>query len=74
MSDAAEQVVELRDALERDERELDAAVRELAGAARRLVGPADWIRENPFAALVGALAIGWWLGARERRRRRPEER
>ena len=70
MSDAAEKVVELRDRIQHDEQELDAAVRDLAGAARRLIAPADWIRQNPHLALTGALAIGWWFGYRDRLRLR----
>ena len=69
MSDPVEQVGQLRDRVQRDEQELDAAVRELAGAARRLADPADWIRDHsvewirahPWVALLGATALGLLL-------------
>jgi hypothetical protein len=70
MSDPAEQVAELRDRVEKKERELEDAVRELAGAARRSVGPAHWLRENPLLCLTGAFAFGCWIGSRVRRKGR----
>jgi ElaB/YqjD/DUF883 family membrane-anchored ribosome-binding protein len=66
VSDPAEQVVVLRDRVQRQEQELEAAVRELAGAARRF-GPADWIRESrwirahPWTSLLGATGLGFLL-------------
>jgi hypothetical protein len=74
MSDPAERVAFLRDRVEEQEKELEAAVRDLKDAAKRIVGPAEWVRERPLLCMSGALAVGWWLGrrggARPRRRRR----
>ncbi len=69
MSETAERVAMLRDRLDEEEKELEAAVRDLKLAARRIAGPAEWIRERPLPFLAGALALGWWLGARGRARR-----
>jgi len=66
MSDPAAEVALLRKRIERQEQELESAVRELAGAARRSVAPTHWVRENPFLGLAGALVVGWWLGRRAR--------
>jgi len=62
--DPAERVAFLRDRIEAQERELEAAVRELKVAAHRIVGPAEWVRERPLLCMSGALAFGWWLGSR----------
>jgi hypothetical protein len=70
MSEAAERVEVLRDRVEAEEKELEAAVRDLKLAARRIAGPAEWIRERPLPFLAGALAIGWWLGRGRARRMR----
>lgn len=67
MSDATERVSVLRERVEEQERELGAAVHDLKVAARRVVGPVTWLRENPLPLVAGALALGWWLGARGRR-------
>ncbi len=69
MSDPAERVAVLRNRVEEEEKELVAAVGELKVAARRMVGPAHWVRERPVQFLAGALVIGWWLGGRARTRR-----
>ena len=69
MSETAEHVAVLRDRVEAGEKELEAAVRELKVAARR-IGPAEWVREHPLPCLVGALALGWWLGRGRNRRSR----
>jgi hypothetical protein len=70
MSDAAERVSVLRERVEEQERELDAAVSDLKVAAQRVVDPVEWLRRNPLPLLAGALALGWWLGARGRGQRR----
>ena len=73
MSDSTESLAILRDRVEEQEQELEAAVRELGVAARQSVTPASWIRERPVLCLTGALALGWWLGRQPRsagRRRR----
>lgn len=73
MSDATEPLAILRDRVEEQEQELEAAVRELGVAARQSVTPAGWIRERPLLCVTGALALGWWLGSLRRgagRRRR----
>ena len=70
MSDPAQRVMLLRDRVEEQEKELEAAVRDLMVAARRMVGPAEWVRENPLSFLGGALVFGWWLEGRGRRHRR----
>ena len=57
----------LRDRVELQEKELEAAVRELGVAARKTVTPASWIRERPLLCMTGALALGWWLGSQWRR-------
>jgi ElaB/YqjD/DUF883 family membrane-anchored ribosome-binding protein len=63
VSDPAEQVVVLRDRVQRQEQELEAAVLELAAAARRF-GAAEWIRESqwirahPWTSLLGATGLG----------------
>lgn len=73
MSDATAPLAILRDRVEQQEQELEAAVRELGVAARQSVTPASWIRERPLLCVTGALALGWWLGSHRRgtgRRRR----
>lgn len=70
MSDAAERVSVLRERVEEQERQLGAAVSDLKVAAQRVIDPAEWIRRNPLPVLAGALALGWWLGARRRGQRR----
>jgi len=70
MPDPAVQVAVLRTRVGERERELEAAVRDLKLAARRMVGPAEWVRENPLAFLGGALVFGWWLEGRGRRHMR----
>jgi hypothetical protein len=70
MNDPAGRVAVLRDHVEEEEKELAAAVRDLKVAARRMVGPAHWVREHPVQFLAGALVLGWWLGGRARTRRR----
>ena len=70
MSDADEQVAVLRIRVEQEERELGAAVKELALAARRSVDPGAWVRERPVLWMLGAIAVGWWVGSRTRKRRR----
>lgn len=67
MSDSADSVAALRDRVEVQEKELEAAVRELGAAARHSVTPASWIRENALLCMTGALALGWWLGSQRRR-------
>jgi hypothetical protein len=69
MSETAEHVAELRDQVEAEEKELEAAVHDLRLAARR-IGPVEWIREHPLPCLAGALALGWWLGHGRNRRTR----
>jgi hypothetical protein len=66
MADPTEQVSILRDRVEEQERELEAAVRDLKVAARRIVGPSEWVREKPLLFMSGALAFGWWLGSQRR--------
>lgn len=70
MPDPAEQVAVLRSRVDERERELEAAVHGLMLAARRMVGPAEWVRENPLPFLGGALMLGWWLEGRGRRHAR----
>lgn len=73
MPDPAARVSILRDRVEEQEKELEAAVHDLKVAARRVIGPAEWVRERPLLCLSGALALGWWLGSQRRttgRRRR----
>jgi hypothetical protein len=64
MPDPAEHVAFLRDRIEAQEEELEAAVRDLKDAASRMVGPTEWLKERPLLCLSGALAFGWWLGSR----------
>jgi hypothetical protein len=68
MADAAE-ITALRETEEQRERELEAAVRDLKAAAKRIMGPTEWLREHPLPFLAGAVLVGWWLGGRGRRRR-----
>jgi hypothetical protein len=73
MADPAERVSILRDRVEEQEKELEAAVRELKVAARRMVGPSspsEWVRRKPVLCVTGALALGWWLGSPRRRSER----
>lgn len=70
MSDPAERVSELREQVEEQERELGAAVRDLKLAARRVVSPLEWLTESPVPRLAAAIALGWWLGSRSRKRRK----
>jgi ElaB/YqjD/DUF883 family membrane-anchored ribosome-binding protein len=67
MSDTAERVSALSDRIEEEEKELGAAVRDLKEAARRMVGPTEWIRERPLPFLAGAMGLGLLLGIRARR-------
>jgi len=60
----------LRGRVKREELELEAAVRELAAAAKQSIAPTHWIRESPLASLTGALLIGFWWGSGYGRRRR----
>jgi hypothetical protein len=69
MADAAE-IAALRLTIEERERELEAAVRDLKVAAKRIIGPSEWFREHPLPFLAGAVLVGWWLGGRGRGRRR----
>ena len=55
MSDPVDPVAALRDRVEVQEKELEAAVRELGAAARHSVTPASWIRENALFCMTGAL-------------------
>ena len=64
MNDAAPTVSALRDRVEEDRRALEAAVADLKQAARDGIGPSRWLRERPLPALLGALALGLWLGSR----------
>jgi hypothetical protein len=68
--ESAERVTLLRDRVEEQEKELEAAVRELKVAARRMVGPSEWVRRKPVLCVTGALALGWWLGSPRRRSER----
>jgi hypothetical protein len=70
MSDPAEEVTVLRELVDEEEQELGAAVRDLAGAARRSLEPVNWIRENPIPWLAGAVLCGFWIGRRSHRRER----
>ena len=70
MHESAERVTLLRDRVEEREKALEVAVRDLLGAARRMVGPAEWVRERPLPFLGGALVLGWWLEGRGRRHMR----
>lgn len=67
MSDTAERVSALRDQIHEEEKELGAAVRDLKEAAKRMVGPGEWIREKPLLFLAGAMGLGLLLGIRARR-------
>jgi hypothetical protein len=70
MTDATAEIAELRETVEQRERELEAAVRDLKAAAKRVIGPTEWFREHPLPFLAGAVLVGWWLGSRGRERRR----
>jgi hypothetical protein len=69
MADVAE-VEALRQTVEQRERELEAAMRDLKAAARRMIGPSEWFHAHPLPFLAGAAMVGWWLGGRRRERRR----
>ncbi len=56
----------LRDGVERQQRELRVALATLATATRDAANPRHWIRENPFLCVLGAFALGHWLGGRTR--------
>jgi hypothetical protein len=56
----------LRDGVESQERELRVAFAAMATVTRASVSPKRWIRDNPFACVLGALALGHWLGGRAR--------
>jgi hypothetical protein len=68
MTAVSEPLAVLRDRVEEQEQELEAAVRELTVAARRSVTPAHWIRARPLLCMSGALAMGFWWGTRRRGR------
>jgi len=70
MGESADPVAELRDRVEQEEKQLEAAVRDLKVAARRGVSPGRWVRENPLPFVAGAFAFGWWMGRRRATRRR----
>jgi hypothetical protein len=69
MADTAE-ITALRENVEQRERELEAAMQDLKVAARRMIGPTEWVRDHPLPFLAGAVFVGWWLGGRGRQRRR----
>lgn len=54
----------LRAGVERQRHELRVAVAELGTATRASVDPKHWIQQSPFVCVVGALALGLWLGGR----------
>ena len=53
---------ELRHNMEEHREELRLAVDELRVAAKKWTDPGDIVREHPVPWLVGALAVGLWLG------------
>lgn len=59
-----EQVAEIRQNMEMHKAELRAAMNELAEAARSWTDVGDPVRERPARWLLGAAAVGWWLGWR----------
>lgn len=50
--------------VEESRQELSRALGDVEGIIRRSVSPARWITERPLPWLLGALALGLWLGAR----------
>lgn len=50
--------------VEESQQELTQAIGDLEGIVRRSVDPARWIAERPLPWLLGALALGLWLGSR----------
>ena len=58
MNDPSDPVATLRERVEIQERELEAAVRELAAAARHSVARSSWIREHAWMSMLGAAALG----------------
>lgn len=72
MSDTTLPVLADRHALTADlevrRRELAAATRDLRIAAARWVDPREYVQARPMTWVVGAGLVGFWLGARRRRR------
>jgi hypothetical protein len=55
---------ELRAAIRRDEAQLRDAVEDLELSVSQSLDLASRIAERPYAWLLGALALGFWRGAR----------
>lgn len=66
MSRAHSQLCSLREDVARQERELRTAFSELSVATRAAADPTRFIRGRPFPCVLGAFALGLWLGGRAR--------
>lgn len=62
--DRRERSGQVRALVERDRRELRAAVRELKDAVRTQVPAGPGVGDRPYTWLLGTFLIGLWLGAR----------
>jgi hypothetical protein len=66
VSPSKTRLLALRTDVARRETALRSAVSDLGVATRSAADPKHWIRERPFACVVGAFAVGLWLGGRGR--------
>lgn len=66
MTASIDSITDLRSRVERQQLELDSAMRDLCAAARRTLMPAHWVEDHPGICLTGALVVGLWLGSRRR--------
>lgn len=55
---------ETRNALDQHRRELELAVHELRVAGREALTPSSRLERKPYRWLLGALALGVWMGWR----------
>jgi hypothetical protein len=63
-TDFAEQREDLLQGIERDQKDLRVAVRELTGAAGSKLDVSEYIKKFPLTWAVGAFLVGVWLGSR----------
>lgn len=56
--------VELEASIERERQELRDAVQELQVVSLQTVSPSHWVSQRPYLVVIGAFAVGFFLGIR----------